>query len=232
MTEQAKVAIVTGASSGIGASTTNRLVRDGWSVVATSRSVDRLADLAKAHGERVLPVACDVTDWDGTQALVADAVKAYGRVDAVVANAGYIVQGDIRTADPRQWPDMVLTNVVGPAYLVRAALSELQATSGRAVLVGSVGGLRHSAGSVYSATKWAVTALAENLRQTLTTLGVAVTLVSPGVTRTGFFDEYPNGVPELSLSPDVLADTIAWALQQPPGVEINTVAVRPTGELM
>lgn len=106
-------------------------------------------------------------------------LDAYGRIDTVVANAGY---DTLDAGDPAGWGDMVLTNVLGPALLIHYALPALKETRGRIVLIGSVAGVVYTPGNIYGATKWAVTGLAENTRRMVTADGVGVTLVAP---RTG-----------------------------------------------
>jgi NADP-dependent 3-hydroxy acid dehydrogenase YdfG len=225
----ASTVIITGGSSGIGAALTRRLLSDGYCVVATGRDEGRLSSLAKGTGadDRLATVVADASSWAETQRVVQTCVSRFGRIDAVVANAGYTTPGDLRTGDPESWPAMVLTNVLGPALLVRAALGELEQSGGRAVIVGSVAGHKNSPGNLYGAAKWGVTGLAENLRMALTSSGVGVTLISPGVVDTAF---YPEGAPETNLAPDDVAATIAWVLRQPTGVDINTLVVRPVGQ--
>ncbi|MGH8793876.1 MAG: SDR family oxidoreductase, partial [Stackebrandtia sp.] len=122
---------------------------------------------------------------------------------------------------------MILTNVLGPALLIRAALPALKETRGRIVLVGSVAGMVHTPGNLYGAAKWAVTGLAENTRRAVTDDKVGVTLVSPGATETSFFDG-GGGLPDRTLlSADQVAGAIVWAIDQPSGVDVNTVTVRP-----
>ena len=125
---------------------------------------------------------------------------------------------------------MVLINVLGPALLVRAALPALTATKGRIVLVGSVAGHAYGAGNIYGITKWAVTGLAENTRRQVTEQGVGVTLVSPGRTETPFWDAYGELPPGLLLTADQVANSIVFALDQPAGVDLNTMIIRPVGQ--
>jgi NADP-dependent 3-hydroxy acid dehydrogenase YdfG len=160
-------------------------------------------------------------------AAVETTAGRFGRLDAAVANAGYTTFDTIADGDPAGWRDMVLTNVLGPALLIRAALPALTRTRGRIVLVGSVAGVVHSPGNIYGATKWAVTGLAENTRRLVTTDGVGVTLVNPGATETNFFDADGGPPDRAMLAPDHIAAAIAWAIAQPPGVDVNTLTVRP-----
>jgi NADP-dependent 3-hydroxy acid dehydrogenase YdfG len=219
------VTLITGGSSGIGAATARRLAGLGHRVVVTGRDQDRLDALAEELDIRT--VAGDAADYDAVSAAVETAVTAYGRLDNVVANAGFATHDDLATGDPNRWRDMVLTNVLGPMLLVRAALPELQRSQGRIVFVGSVAGVKNTPGNVYSATKWAVTGLAENTRMLVTGWGVGVTLISPGRVDTPFWQ---SGVSGPALGAEDIAKSIEWVLAQPPEVDVNTVVVRPTGQ--
>ena len=223
--------IVTGGSSGIGAAITRRLLADGSNVVATGRNEDRLNALAEeaGAGERLTVTVADAGEWDANERVVELCADRYGRIDGVVSNAGYTVPGDIRTADASLWPAMVATNVLGPAYLARAAGAHLEASGGRIVLIGSVAGHKNSPGNLYGATKWAVTGLAENLRMLFAPLGVGVSLVSPGVVDTAF---YPAGAPEVRIGADDIAAAVQYVLGCPPEVDLNTVVVRPRRQLV
>jgi NADP-dependent 3-hydroxy acid dehydrogenase YdfG len=127
---------------------------------------------------------------------------------------------------------MVLTNVLGPALLVREALPQLRESKGRIVLMGSVAGVRHTPGNLYSVTKWAVHALAENTRLLVGKDGVGVTVIAPGVVDTPFWDQR-GGTPEAApaMTAEHIADTIVFVVNQPAGVDINHITLRPTGQL-
>ena len=161
-------------------------------------------------------------------------VEHFGALHAAVANAGF-ASGDQRRVgatlvdgDPTLWPPMVLTNVLGPALLAKAALPHLEATGGRLVLIGSVAGLKNAPANLYSATKWAVTGLAENLRMHATTRGIGVTLVNPGMIDTPFW--HGGSTPSFAMSPEPVAEAICFALDQPAGVDLNTMTIRPIGQ--
>ncbi|MDF5756955.1 SDR family oxidoreductase [Spongiactinospora sp. TRM90649] len=219
------VTLITGGSSGIGEATARRLLDRGHRVVVTGRDEDRLARVAKELD--VLTVAGDTTDYESVTAAVDTALNAYGRLDNVVANAGFATHDTLADGDPERWRGMLLTNVLGPAYAVRAALPALRESRGRVVLVGSVAGVKNTPGNIYSVTKWAVTALAENTRMLVTGWGIGVTLIAPGRVDTPF---WPGPVSGPALSADDIAGTIDWALGQPPEVDLNTVVVRPKGQ--
>ena len=196
-------------------------------MVLAARSVDRLESLAAELGGpgRALAVECDVTEWEQQQAMVARALEAFGRVDVVVANAGFGAKRGFLSESPEHWRAMVLTNVYGAALTVRACFEELTARRGHLFLMGSVAGRKVPPGSVYSATKWAVTAMAEAARQELHGTGVRVTLMSPGTVETPFYDEPVGGE---QLTADDVARAIMFAMQQPPHMDVNEIEIRPT----
>lgn len=181
-----------------------------------------------AAGDAFVPFVADATDYLATVAAVDAALKRFGRLDYAVANAGFSTGDTLASGDPERWRDMVLTNVLGPALLAKAVLAPVTESRGRIVFIGSVAGTKHTPGNVYSATKWAVTALAENTRQLVTSQGVGVTLVAPGRVETPFWGEKAPEGPLLDA--DAVADTIAWVVDQPQSVDVNTVVVRPTGQ--
>jgi NADP-dependent 3-hydroxy acid dehydrogenase YdfG len=225
------VTLITGGSVGIGAAVARRLLSQGQRVAVTGRDRGRLDRLAADLGgpADLLALTADASDYDAVQSAVDSTVSMFGRLDNVVANAGTGSGGDLADGDPAEWREMILTNVLGPALLIRASLPELKRTRGRIVLVGSVVGHVASEGNLYGATKWAVTGLAENTRLMVTGDGVGVTLISPGRIETPFWDRH-GGPPEGPiLSADQLADSIVWAIGQPAGVDINTLTVRPIG---
>src|SRR4051794_3300320 len=222
------VLLITGASSGIGAATARRAAASGRRVVLAARSVGKLDELAAELGgeDRAIAVACDVTEWADVQGAVAAATGAFGRLDAVFANAGFGGARGWEREDVERWREMILTNVYGAAITVRAALPALRETRGHIVLTGSVAGRRALAGSVYSCTKFAVTAMGEALRQDVDGTGIRVTLVEPGIVDTPFFDERPAD----GLEADDVARAVLFALDQPPHVDVNEILVRPTAQ--
>ena len=150
------VFVITGASSGIGAATARQAVEAGYRVVLAARSKDKLDALVEELGD-ALAVETDVTRWEDNERLISTAVDAFGRVDVVFANAGFGAKRGWLEETPEHWRDMVLTNVLGAAYTVRAAIPALKETRGHVLLTGSVAGRRALPGSLYSSTKWAVT---------------------------------------------------------------------------
>jgi NADP-dependent 3-hydroxy acid dehydrogenase YdfG len=222
------VFLITGASSGIGEATARRAAEGGYRLVLGARSEDKLATLADELGgpERALAVRCDVTEWDDQQSLAAAAVDAFGQIDIAWANAGFGAPRGFLESTVEHWRDMVLTNVYGAALTLRATLPALKQSQGHLLLTGSVAGRRALPGSLYSCTKWAVTAMGEAARLELDGTGVRVTLIEPGMVDTPFFDRPPSG----ALEPDDIARAVMFAISQPPRVDVNEVLVRPTAQ--
>jgi len=227
-----KVFLITGASTGIGAATARHAATEGFRLVLAARSKDRLDALAEELGgpDRALAVACDVTDWDDQRAMVTAAKDHFGSVDVAFANAGFGGQRSLLGGDSvEHWREMVLTNVYGAALTIRATGEELKRTRGHLLLTSSVAGRRALPGSLYSATKWAVTAMGEAARQELNDTGVRVTLVEPGMVDTPFFDSPPAIE---ALQADDIARAVLFAVSQPPHVDVNEILVRPTAQPM
>ncbi|MFI5530895.1 SDR family oxidoreductase [Kitasatospora sp. NPDC051853] len=226
------VTLITGGSTGIGAATARALLKEDHRVAVTGRDADKLAAFAATAGagERLLTIAGDTGDEHDVAAAVRRVVDTWGRLDNVIANAGFSLPGNLESHAPEDMRAMVLTNVLGPALLVRETLPRLRESKGRIVLMGSVAGVRHTPGNLYSVTKWAVHALAENTRLLVGQDEVGVTVVAPGVVDTPFWDER-GGSPGAALTAEQIADTIVFVLGRPAGVDINHITVRPTGQL-
>jgi NADP-dependent 3-hydroxy acid dehydrogenase YdfG len=222
------VFLITGASSGIGAATARHAAEAGYRVVLAARSRDRLTELAAELGgeERALALECDVTEWEQQEAVVQETLSHFGRLDVAFANAGFGAARGFLGESPEHWRAMVLTNVYGAALTIRACLPPLKEARGHLLLTGSVAGRRALPGSLYSATKWAVTAMGESARQELNGTGVRVTVIEPGMVDTPFFDERPSG----ALQPDDVARAVMFAVSQPPHVDVNEILVRPTAQ--
>jgi NADP-dependent 3-hydroxy acid dehydrogenase YdfG len=222
----APVFLITGASSGIGAATARSAAEAGYRLVLSARSADRLQDLAAELGgdDRALAVTCDVGEWDQQERLVATTMDKFGRIDVVFANAGFGARRGFTEETPELWRSMVLTNVLGAAYTIRATINPLRKSKGHLILTSSVAGRRALEGSFYSATKHAVTAMGESVRQELNESGVRMTLIEPGMVDTPFFDK---GAPEWALKPEDVARAIMFAVSQPDHVDVNEVLIRP-----
>jgi NADP-dependent 3-hydroxy acid dehydrogenase YdfG len=227
------VLLITGASSGIGAATA-RAAAGRYRLVLAARRLEPLEELVEELGgeERVLAVRCDVAEWDEVEAMAATALERFGRIDAVFANAGFGATRGFLEESPEHWRSMVLTNVYGVALTIRATLPHLlERGDGHFLVTSSVAGRRALPGSLYSATKWAATAIGEALRAELRQMhenrDIRVTLIEPGMTDTPFFDNRPG---EWALRDDDIAKAVIYALEQRPGVDVNEILIRPTSQ--
>ena len=207
-----KVVIVTGASSGVGEAAARAFARAGAKVVLAARSADKIASLAKQVGGLAAPT--DVSRLDELQALIDQALAAYGRIDVLVNNAAANARGDLDTLDPHGIATVIDTNLKAPLLLTRLALPHLRATKGVVVNVASIAGhvpLPHE--SPYCASKWGLRGFTFALRQELKPAGVAVCVVSPGPISTPFVLDDLDNVPDLVFSQPILtAEQVADAV--------------------
>jgi NADP-dependent 3-hydroxy acid dehydrogenase YdfG len=223
------VFVITGASTGIGAATARRAAEFGYRVAIAARSQDKLETLRDELGgdERALALRCDVRSWDDQQALVRETLDRFGRLDAFFANAGFGARRGFLEESVEYWKSMIDTNILGVALSIRASLGHFKREGrGHMVLTSSVAGRRVLPGSLYSATKFAVGAIGEALRQEVAETAIKVTLIEPGMVDTPFFDNRPSG----ALEADDIARTVMFALTQPPHVDVNEVLVRPVDQ--
>jgi NADP-dependent 3-hydroxy acid dehydrogenase YdfG len=220
--------LITGASTGIGAETARQAVAQGWRVALGARSEGKLEALADELGEEnALAMRCDVTEWDDQVRFVSASVERFGAIDAVLANAGFGAKRGFLEETPEQWRSMVLTNVLGVAYSIRAALPHFkERDKGHFILTSSVAGRRALPGSLYSSTKWAVTGMGEALRQEVASTPIKVTLIEPGMVDTPFFDDQPSG----ALEAGDIAKAILYALNEPDHVDVNEILIRPINQ--
>jgi NADP-dependent 3-hydroxy acid dehydrogenase YdfG len=245
------VALVTGASSGIGEQTASTLAGLGAAVVVAARRVDRLDALVQRIGDaggRAVAVAADVTDEDQAHAAVAAAVDRFGRLDTVVANAGVMLLGPIVDADTTEWRRMLELNTLGAMYTAHAALPHLLAAAEQdprnvadLVITSSVAGRQVRQGSgVYNASKHAVGAFAEALRMEVTQRHVRVSLIEPGAVATELASHNRPEVQEQiqqrfeggdRLQADDIARTIAFVVTSPRHMAVNEVLIRPTWQV-
>jgi len=202
--------------------------------VLAARRLEPLEELAAELGgeERATAVRCDVTEWDEVQAMAQAGLDRFGQIDAVFANAGFGAARGFLEESPEHWRSMVLTNVYGVALTIRATLPHLlERGDGHFLVTSSVAGRRALPGSLYSATKWAATAIGEALRAELRQMhenhDIRVTLIEPGMTDTPFFDNRPG---EWALRDDDIAKAVVFALAQRAGVDVNEILIRPTSQ--
>lgn len=237
-----KVVVITGASSGLGEATARHLSGQGATVVLGARRVDRLQSLADTltnGGGKALAMATDVVHRDQVRKLVDAAVQAYGRLDVMINNAGLMPQAPLERLKIDEWDQMIDVNIKGVLYGIAAALPHMQRQrAGHFINVSSVAGHRVGPGfAVYAATKHAVRALSEGLRQEVKPYNIRTTVISPGAVAT----ELPNSVTdpaaaerlrkfyaEVAIPADSFARAVAFAISQPDDVDINEILFRPT----
>jgi NADP-dependent 3-hydroxy acid dehydrogenase YdfG len=229
-------ALVTGASSGIGAAIARALAAEGARVALLARRRDRLDVLAEELDGTA--VAADVTDRGAAQAAVTEAVEALGGLNILVNSAGVALPGLIADGDPDDWRRMLEVNVLGLLHVTQAAIPALRDARGTIVNLSSMSGRRvpTATGGVYAATKFAVHALGEALRQELGQDGVRVTTIAPGFVRSELFDALPDSPTaeryrdlqeRLGMEADDVARAVVHVLSQPPGVETVELALVP-----
>jgi NADP-dependent 3-hydroxy acid dehydrogenase YdfG len=240
-----RVALVTGASSGIGEATAVALAEAGAAVAVGARRRDRLDGLAARltdAGAKVAALDLDVTDEASCRDAVARTGSELGGLDVLVNNAGVMLLGTIVGADTEDWRRMLDTNVLGLMYMTHAAIDGMvDQGSGDVVNISSTAGRTARAGvGVYNASKWAVNAFSESLRQEVTGRGVRVSLVEPGAVETELrlhitqpeakadAERHIGGM--RSLQPEDVARAIVYVVTQPPHVAVNEVLVRPTDQ--
>ncbi|ORE92799.1 SDR family oxidoreductase [Aurantimonas sp. 22II-16-19i] len=220
-----KTMLITGASSGIGAATARRAVEAGYRVGLAARRKEKLDGLVDELGpDNALAVGCDVTDFASQQTAVAAVIERFGGLNALFANAGVGATGSgTAGGDPAEWRQMVLTNVLGVMYSVKAAYEAIAAARGHILITSSGAGRKVIPGSVYGATKWAMSGYGANLREEMREKGVKVTLIEPGMVDTPFFDEPKPG----ALVADDIARAVIYALSQPENVLAGEIWVEP-----
>jgi NADP-dependent 3-hydroxy acid dehydrogenase YdfG len=238
-----KVVVITGASSGIGATTATLLAGRGAKVVLGARRQDRLNRIVKdisAAGGTAISFAADVTRRPEVEALVNGAVASFGRVDVMVNNAGVMPMAPIQLLKVDEWDRQIDVNIKGVLYGLAAALPHMEKQkSGHIINLASVFGIKVFApgGTVYCATKAAVRSLTEGLRVELHSQNIRCTMISPGAVATELPESSSDEatrrsvrefVDKIAISPESVASAIAYAIEQPADVEIDEVVIRPT----
>src|SRR6516225_1074278 len=239
---EGKVVVITGASSGLGEATARLLSAQDASVVLGARRIDRLralADELSRRGGKALAVPTDVIQCDQVKRLVDAAVQTYGRIDVMINNAGLMPQALLERLKIDEWNQMIDVNIKGVLYGIAAALPHMkQQKAGHFINVSSVAGHRVGPGfAVYAATKHAVRALSEGLRQEVKPYNIRTTVISPGAVAT----ELPNTVTdpqaaerirkfyaEVAIPAESFAQAVAFAMSQPEEVDVNEILFRPT----
>ncbi len=238
-----KVAIVTGASSGIGEAVARRLASEGARVALLARRADRLLNIAKEleseHGRECLVAVSDVSDAHSVKKAIELVIEKFGRLDILVNNAGVMFLGSVADAKIDDWRKMIDINVLGLMYATHFALPHLKKEGGDIVNISSVSGRVVSARSAaYSATKFAVNGFSEGLRQEAYKDKVRVTIIEPGAVETELTDHIPDASVKdavkswvssmTALQSNDIAEAVLYAVSQPWHVSVNEIMVRPT----
>jgi NADP-dependent 3-hydroxy acid dehydrogenase YdfG len=239
---EGKVVVITGASSGLGEATARHLSAQGATVVLGARRGDRIESLAaalSASGGKALAIATDVTHCDQVKRLADAGAQTYGRIDVMINNAGLMPQAPLERLKIDEWERMIDVNIKGVLYGIAAALPHMKRQkAGHFINVSSVAGHKVGQGfAVYAATKYAVRALSEGLRQEVKPYNIRTTVISPGAVAT----ELPNTATDpdtadrvrkfyadVAIPADSFARAVAFAVSQPEEVDINEILFRPT----
>ena len=234
--DQAPAAVITGASSGIGAATARALAADGYRVALLARRVDRIQALADELGDGALAIEADVTDRDALVAAADRVAQEFGRVDVLVNNAGIMLLGPFSAEQRADYRRMVEVNLLGAITATEVFLDQLtDGGGGDIVNISSVAGRTARAGNgVYAATKWGLNGWSESLRRELLP-DVRVTLIEPGAVATELpthitHAETRQGTEQLYDQVDVTAEVIAFAVSRPRRLAIHEILLRPAGQ--
>lgn len=239
---EGKIVVITGGSSGLGEASARELSALGATVVLGARRSERIDALAaelKGRGRKALAVTTDVTCRDQVQRLVDAAADAFGRVDVMINNAGLMPSSPLERLKVEDWDRMIDVNIKGVLYGIAAVLPRMrQQKSGHIVNVSSVAGHKVPAGgAVYAATKHAVRALSEGLRQEVKPYNIRTTVISPGavatdlpasVTEADVAERFRTFYDEVAIPADSFARAVVYAISQPDDVDINEILFRPT----
>ncbi|MFD7967257.1 SDR family NAD(P)-dependent oxidoreductase [Streptomyces clavifer] len=241
---QGKVALVTGASSGIGEATARALAGAGAAVALAARRTERLhalRDELEAAGARVHVLPLDVTDEQAVAEAVRSTVDALGGIDILVNNAGLMLLGPVEGADTTDWTRMMDTNVMGLMYMTHAALPHLLENAGTVVQISSIAARVVGRGSaVYNASKFAVNGFSEGLRQEVTERGVRVVVIEPGTVETELRDHITHAPSKAAITERVakirqlqgedIAAAVLYAVTAPAHATVNEIFIRPTDQ--
>lgn len=240
---EGKVVIITGASSGIGEAVAKHLTAQGAKVSLAARRREKLdqivQDIEQAGGAAKAFIT-DVTKKDDVDALVKNTLEAFGRVDVIFNNAGLMPLSRLENLHYDEWEKMIDTNIKGVLYGIGAALPVFkEQKSGHFINVSSVAGHRVGPGAaVYSATKFAVRAISEGLRQEVKPYNIRTTIISPGAIKTELPDtitdtkikEVMQPVLDIAISPESIARAVAYVIEQPEEFDVNEIILRPTAQ--
>lgn len=239
---EGKVVVITGASSGLGAAAADLLADEGATIVLGARRLDRITALAnqisERTGNRAIAIETDVTDSNQVHNLVEQAVAKFGRIDVMVNNAGLMPLSPLDRYKLDEWDRMIDVNIKGVLYGIAAALPHMQKQrSGHIINVASVAGhALFPTGTVYCATKFAVRAISEGLRQEVKPYDIRTTIISPGAVATELLESITEQDilaatrerTTIAIPADSFARMVAFAISQPDDVDVNEILFRPT----
>ncbi|HHZ7718867.1 TPA: SDR family oxidoreductase [Staphylococcus aureus] len=224
-----KVAVVTGAGSGIGEAIATLLHEEGAKVVLAGRNKEKLQNVAnQLSQDSVKVVPTDVTNKEEVDELIKIAQQTFGGLDIVINSAGQMLSSKITDYQVDEWDSMIDVNIKGTLYTAQAALpTMLEQSSGHLINIASISGFEVTKSStIYSATKAAVHTITQGLEKELTKTGVKVTSISPGMVDTAITAAY-NPTDRKKLEPQDIAEAVLYALTQPKHVNVNEITVRP-----
>ncbi|MFW8591023.1 SDR family oxidoreductase [Glaciecola sp. 2405UD65-10] len=221
-----KVVLITGASSGIGAATVDKVVEAGHKAVITARSTDKLKDIVERWGEdKVLAVTADVTQLSELENVVEKAIDKFERLDVVFANAGMGANSSgIEQGDPDEWKTMLYVNINALLYTAKATLPSLKLNKGHFIITSSIAGKIALKGSVYGASKWFAYGFGQNLAAEMSEWEGRCTTICPGMVNTPFFDE---AKPD-KLDPEDVADAVLFAISADQRCDVREITLMPT----
>jgi NADP-dependent 3-hydroxy acid dehydrogenase YdfG len=223
---QQKIIVITGASSGIGAATVDKIMKAGHKAVITARSTEKLNKIVQRWGEdRILAVTADASKLDEITNVINEAKEKFGRIDVVFANAGMgVSKPGVENGEPDEWKTMLDVNINALLYTAKASLPALKETKGHFIVTSSIAGKIALKGSVYGASKWFAYGFAQNLAIEMAEWQGRCTTICPGMVNTPFFDE---AKPD-KLDPDDIADAIVYAISANQRCDVREITLMPT----
>jgi len=221
-----KIIVVTGASSGIGAATVDKVIEAGHKAVITARNTEKLNNIVKCWGEdKVLAITADVSNLDDINNVINKAKEKFGRVDVVFANAGMGTSTPgIENGNPDEWKTMLDVNINALLYTAKASLPALKETQGHFIVTSSIAGKISLKGSVYGASKWFAYGFAQNLAIEMAEWKGRCSTICPGMVNTPFFDQ---AKPD-KLDPTDVAEAVVYAISANPRCDVREITLMPT----
>ena len=225
-----KVALITGASKGIGFGIAEALLKQGVKVAITSRSQANADEAAKKLGPDVLAIAADVKDFESQQKAVEQVIAKFGALDFLIANAGVGHFAPIDELDPKLWLDTIDTNLTGVFYSVKAAIPALKKSQGYIITISSLAGTNFFAtAAAYNASKFGLTGFSQAIMLDLRKYGIKVTTIMPGSVATEFADQQTNATEDAwKIQPEDIGQMVSDLLNMNPRTLPSKIEVRPT----